>query len=242
MREYLYDAAQPQNRTIGYMFPAEDIWHAVRQVWKDGSENLAPRLQGTAEVLPYCYSKGDGHHCDAFVLFQPVLSVRTEEGSFKAECGLCGEEVLIGSTQNKHALRLHVSGHIAESGFIQELCGFCGGPAGCCTTTLERKMPGVASTPWVVGSSCKFRCEFKYGTQDKESSKWSSNLPKHCPICNVVVWKYNLPAHFMKTHPGASIPDDLKVRACRASVRGRVCVPPYLRTPAPIDIKRGTCR
>jgi len=110
MREYLYDAAQPQNRTIGYMFPAEDIWHAVRQVWKEGSENLAPKLQGTAEVLPYCYSKGDGHHCDAFVLFQPVLSVRTEEGSFKAECGLCGEEVLIGSTQNKHALRLHVSG------------------------------------------------------------------------------------------------------------------------------------
>jgi hypothetical protein len=67
----------------------------------------------------------------------------------------------------------------------------------CRSTNLVKTKSGKS---WTIESSCPFAYSLKLGAAAIGKSTVCANIPIKCPICEDLVWRYNIPAHVGAEH------------------------------------------
>ena len=110
-----------------------------------------------------------------------------------------------------HDLLSHIGAHLLYDSSLDpslELCGLCFRPAPLCVFFLRRGK-GVGSSQQIDlrTSRCPNLIPFSYLSAAKEATHSPcTNVPVICPLCpstSSAVWKYNMKAHFEKSHTSA---------------------------------------
>ncbi|KAJ7592440.1 hypothetical protein C8J56DRAFT_1161638 [Mycena floridula] len=126
-------------------------------------------------------------------------------------CPVCSPPFAITSSQPFNVLA-HMGGHILfdTDDRSTEPCGTCLLPWPHCRWTIGPKGKDAKKKIQILKvEGCRNPMMFKYGPASlyKESSP-CTNVPMRCPKClptDPAVWKYNMPWHFLRAHPGVDI-------------------------------------
>lgn len=86
-------------------------------------------------------------------------------------------------------------------------CGFCLSTGSSCSIQLTR---GRGANSESIIDMQKFQCPYLWKISLKSVSSFTArqpctNHPLLCPVCKVVVWKYNLYAHITTSHPTSDV-------------------------------------
>ena len=99
-------------------------------------------------------------------------------------------------------MRIHVGKHILNNDVNEahDLCGFCG-KNGCKPSLLENTSSSGRRKFNRPSSNCVYN--FPYKKVGDKATRYTpcTNRIVSCPSCNMCVWSYNLPAHFIREHP-----------------------------------------
>lgn len=100
----------------------------------------------------------------------------------------------------------HMGAHILHDYRLKNSnspCGFCLSTSGYCTILLTRgRGRNGEQVINVKESKCPNLRKFTLKTASTHTEQQPcTNHPLHCPLCQAVVWKYNLHAHIINSHP-----------------------------------------
>ena len=133
-------------------------------------------------------------------------------------CNLCKDETLVAQSKMRH----HVGKHIINENMSNpHLCGYCG-KIGCDIHLKITSGRGATATKGPK-SSCPFFYPFKLKPAAVSNNNGPcTNRPVPCTSCQgeVILWSYNLAAHYLVAHPMLTPPeisDDERIRVLKCN-------------------------